>query len=363
MWDFRNNLYLPLELLTNQQSPYAIQSVTSGTNALWLPMAFGFFLPLGFVTFNIASKIWLLLNISALVIIVWISTREKRPSPILLGIILLVICIFPSTISHMILGQISILVCLSMLLIIVYFQKLPDWALGILISFALIKPQLSVFFIPALFYVIYLLQGWKRVLSVLKWALFAIIISILPVFLYYPGWIPDFISNLSINPDWYHPSLVNLVPFLLKFGRPILSVGMIAFGIITTLFIIYINYQKMSEKLSLNRNYKIENSLIWILALTPIFSPYIWSWDFILIYPLMAFQVFKFKKPKNLFFMFAGYLIILILYIIQKLSGQDDDLFYWWVPWGLLAVTIIFNWIMNFKKIGSSRNEKRIGPN
>ncbi len=348
MWDFRNNLYLPLNLLIQNQSPYHIQTISPGITALWFPMAFGFFFPLGYVNFVDASAFWLLLNIAGAISMVWMASRKHRPSPILLGLCLILIFIFPSTSAHLKLGQISILISLAMVIIIVYFQKLPDWAMGFLITFSLIKPQLSVFFVPGFLYAVFQLRGWATLKNLLIWTFSGLVISLLPIYFYFPNWFPDLISNYSNNPIWGHPSIFThlLLFFELKgfLGSWILSI----IGIVVSIFIIN-NFHKSLSIKSVNREIDVMNSLFWILAITPIFSPYVWSWDFVLIFPLMVFQIFKLAKSKKIILAFIGYFAILILYVIQKLSGQIDDLLYWWIPWGMIGFTVLINFLFNSK--------------
>ena len=44
-------------------------------------------------------------------------------------------------------------------------------------------------------------------------SLIAFGITTLPLFLFYPNWIPDFINNHMLNPAWAHPSSLIILRF------------------------------------------------------------------------------------------------------------------------------------------------------
>lgn len=325
-WDFRNNLYLPTYLLSQHQSPYNIHVLVEGSNAVWFPMVLGIFFPLGYLDLQAASNVWWLLNFVALFLLVFISTNQSKPPLPKLILVSLLIFLFPSTISHFDLGQISILICLVMVILIWFDGKIPVWVNGFLIAFTLIKPQLALIFLPTYYLSVFINKGWKAARSLGFWTVTNMVAFSLPVFWLTPNWLPDFIINIQNNPVWAHPSIYVLIAsFIGEIGK---KMGWILFciGLALSLYGVI--------------RFKNKEILLWSLAITTVISPYIWSWDFVLFYPLMIHYLVKpmvrYKKVSLL----IGYLLVLSLFIAQKLGGQTNEFETLWVPWCLLILTL-----------------------
>ena len=247
-------------------------------------MVLGLFFPLGYLDLQRASNIWMLVNVVSFFSLIFISSNQKKPSFIKLFIIGLFIFIIPSTIAHINLGQISILICLSLVIIIMFDEILPIWATGLLLSFSLTKPQLVVLFIPASLFHIFRNQGWKFVLSLIFWTIFGVIIFSLPVFFTKTNWLNTLILNLKSNPIWQHPSITTILSSSLNEYGFLLRYSFLLVGFILALFLVSRSGNKVV--------------FLWILALTTVFSPYIWSWDFVLLYPLMIFTMLSGMKTR-----------------------------------------------------------------
>ena len=140
-WDFRNNLWAPSFLLLQGQSPYNIGVLYELGTAIWMPVAIGIFWPVGFLPLQQASNLWWLLSLISLIAVVWLSSGLKRPPKLLFAITLLIAFIFPPTISHFSLGQITILICLAFMVMANYEHRLNPFALAFLIALTLSKPQ------------------------------------------------------------------------------------------------------------------------------------------------------------------------------------------------------------------------------
>lgn len=330
-WDFKNNLYLPSYLIVQNINPYDIHSLVDNGTALWFPMVLGLFFPLGYLDLQRASNIWILVNLVSFLSLIFISSNQKKPSLIKLFIVGSFIFMIPSTIAHINLGQISILICLSLVIIIMFDEILPIWATGLLLSFSLSKPQLVVLFIPAYLFYIFRNQGWKSVLSLIFWTTFGVIIFSLPVFFTKTNWLNSLILNLKSNPIWQHPSIITILSSSLNEYGFLLRYFFLLVGLILALFLVSRSGNKVV--------------FLWILALTTVFSPYIWSWDFVLLYPLMIFTMFQKKRVIEEFLLFAGYFFIIGIFILFRLSGVINDINFWWVPWGLMSVTFFVQWL------------------
>jgi hypothetical protein len=326
-WDFRNNLYLPIYLLLQQQSPYNIHVLVSQSNAVWLPMVFGIYLPFGYLNLQQANNFWWLANISALAAMTFITIGQKYPPRLKLILTVLLIFLFPSTASHLFLGQISILICLAFVVVIWFGERIPTWVVGFLFAFSLTKPQLSFVFIFSYFYTEYRQLGWRGIWKLGLWSLMGIVVLCLPMILIYPNWYRDFISNLMMNLPWAHPSIIVMLNRSFGLVGKMLSWIFIGFGIIMA----FIGIERLGKK----------EGLLWSLALTPIISLYIWSWDFVFLYPLMIYSIFQQKTCFKSTLLFCGYFIVMTGFMTMKFIGTVEDSLNWWGPWTLIAITII----------------------
>lgn len=336
-WDFNNNLYLPSYLLVQNLNPYDIHGLVDNGTALWFPMVLGLFFPFGYLDLQRANNIWMLVNLVSIFSLIYISSNQKKPSLIKLLIAGSFIFIIPSTIAHINLGQISILICLSLVIIIMFDEILPIWATGLLLSFSLTKPQLVVLFIPAYLFYIFRNQGWKSVLSLIFWTTFGVIIFSLPVFFTKTNWLNSLIFNLKSNPIWQHPSIITILSSSLNEYGFLLRYSFLLVGLILALFLVSRSGNKIV--------------FLWILALTTVFSPYIWSWDFVFLYPLMLYIMFQIKSVFEDLLLFAGYFFIIGIFLSLRLSGVINDIDFWWVPWSLVAVTLFAQWLSEKNKI------------
>jgi hypothetical protein len=336
-WDFRNNLYLPVKLLVEHKSPYNIHVLVKNSNAVWLPMALGFFSPLGFLSLQEASDLWTLINIFALTSLLFVVDIHNKPPLMKLFFTGIIIFLIPSTLTHFNLGQISILICLTLVIIINFDEEIPLWVKGFLFAFTLTKPQISVFLIPSYFVHVFHSYGWRSIIKLGCWTFLGVLILSLPVVLSAPDWFIDLIANLRSNPVWEQPSFfIVFFSRLSDFGQLLRYIFLFG-GIFISIF--WVNQSDSKD------------TLFWILALTSVFSPYIWSWDFVILYPLMIHSLLKEKRAIIDLFLFSGYFIIVALYTSFKIAGQFNDAFYWWIPWSIFAVTYISQWLSERSKI------------
>lgn len=130
-WDLRNNIWSPLHLLVQGRSPFDLKQLYQhNENAIWFPMSVGAFFPLGYMTAAQASSLWFLLSAGAYAAFIPLARPASRPKPLWLAFLLLAILIFPPFVSHMLLGQYSILAALLMLLAAAVAALLADYLDG-----------------------------------------------------------------------------------------------------------------------------------------------------------------------------------------------------------------------------------------
>jgi hypothetical protein len=73
-------------------------------------------------------------------------------------------------------------------------------------------------------------------------------------------------------------------------------------------------------------------SLLWSISITPLFCPVIWSWDFVLLFPLIIFLVFETKSKIGSWVIYCGFAICTIAIILMEIYGYKDDQLTLWVP-------------------------------
>lgn len=328
-WDFRNNLWAPAHLLVNGQSPYYIDVLFDFSNAIWMPMAIGVFFPIGYLPLQQASNLWWIGNLVAMMVLIWLSAGQNRPRPLLLVLVILLTFLFPPVIAHFVLGQISILIGLIFLIISIYDRKLPPFVLALLLAISLAKPQLAIFALPGYLFSYYKDHGYKQSLRLLGYLFLAIVTLLLPLFIAYPQWYFDLFQNVVTNQDWAHPSLLHWLSLKLdRFG--IFIWGMI---FLAGLRINFRFWHQLSKREAVVRS----------LAITPLFTPYIWSWDFVLVLPLLIEYAFRIRPKPAHWILAVGFLSCLGIMMVSKLSGELSDAYFWWVPWYLIGFVILSN--------------------
>ncbi|MBI1800340.1 MAG: DUF2029 domain-containing protein, partial [Chloroflexi bacterium] len=244
-WDFRNNLWGPAYLLLHGRSPYDIAALFQCCNAVWFPMIIGLLFPLGWLAQSEATNLWLIANLAMLIAVVWLSLRARRPPLRFLTTALILAFIFPSTVSHLVLGQLTLAVVL--LALIVARLTLPprpepdprlDRGLskgvegprpmlaGAMAALALAKPQLAILFIPGLMLTFARIGGRRAVALFLTAITATTALLVLPLYAGYPAWPDDFLATVRATPEWAHPSLLTLLDSHLG------TLGLIVWGII-----------------------------------------------------------------------------------------------------------------------------------
>jgi hypothetical protein len=247
--------------------------------------------------------------------------------PLLFGLALLMVYLYPRTIAHLLLGQFSLLAVLLYLLSRHLLLRQYIWLSALLVALALTKPQLGIFALSGLLIAAYRLDATRGTLRFAAAIVTWIGLLTLPLFLLYPAWIPDFIQALRENQSWLQPSLFSLLPIWL--GWP----GRLMWALLFVLL------------LSLNGwlwwKWPCLETLCWSLALTPLASPYIWSWDFVLLLPLLVWGIFHFRSLTARGTLIVGYLINWGLMFWTILGSDGSDHHFWWASWFIVSIAFI----------------------
>lgn len=335
-WDFRNNLWAPAYLLLHRQSPYEIGVLFDNSRAVWLPMSIGLFFPLGWLALREATNLWLIINCAALVLIVWLASAETRPRPIAFVLSLLVVLLFPPTVSHLILGQFTIVTVLA-LLVAARLAHTPQMGIvGFCVAVAAVKPQLALLGGPGLLVFVARRIGWRAAVSLVFRSLLWIFVLTLPLWLFYPGWWSGFLTALRQNPLWAQPSLFSLLPR--QWGVPGAMIWLL------------LSASAVVASMRLWLKYPPEDAMIWSLALTPLISPYVWSWDFVMLLPLWVKSLFHFKSRIAYAVLGLGYVVCWITIILIRLTTDNSDDRFWWLP-AILLITVAGAHVINRRTI------------
>jgi hypothetical protein len=297
-WDFRHNLWAPASLLVKGQSPYDVKVLYDAGLAMWMPMAIGALFPLGWLSLSHAGNIWFLFSLLALVIVIWLSTSGKKVPPLFLAIIALAVALFPPTITHLVLGQITLIICLLYLIVVLLLDKSRILLACFLIAFSLAKPQLSILVLPGILISYQREKGTKATFAFIALIILCSAVFTIPLFVGFPTWIADFIASIRQNPDFLQPSLFSLLP--VWFG----DAGYIIWGL-TAITVFAVNIWLWLSK-------KREDAIYWSLALTPLVTPYVWS------------------------LLFSAYCLCWILNLYISFRTDVSNHRYWPIPWIIL---------------------------
>jgi hypothetical protein len=327
--DFYNELWAPAHLLVNGQSPYDTSSLDTNLPPAWFPMVIGFFFPLGWLPEEIALKTWFIFNIVVLSSIVLISQKGRWTvlNTTLLGIIFFV---FPPTLNHLLLGQVAVLVTLCLLLAFHLMLQGHHWAASFLLALALAKPHLAMLAVLGMSWHYY--RGYELKGMFAFWGRTAIV-SIglcIPLFIAYPAWIPDAIQSMLQNPAWSYPSLFVL------FRRVDETLGTVLWGVSSLLVLWFAS--------RLWKNQPPRQAFYWSLALTPLISPYIGSWDFVILLPMLglAFTSIDWKRKGILL---VSYVIAWVIMADIQAQEVSHNHYFWWVPiWFIVISTLLMDW-------------------
>ena len=324
--DFYNNLWAPAYLLVHRQNPYDTAILHPALPALWFPMAVGFFSPLGLLSETIATKVWFVITVAELfaTLLLILHDRLKLQEVAIIGPL---VFLFPPLLNHFALGQFSITILLCLLLSAYFAGKRRDWLAAAFLALGLAKPQLAILALPGLGLYYFQLGGLKTLSRFgMQTALMSFLLS-LPLFIWHPYWIPAWVESLHSNFTWLHPSLFSVLK------QAIGQWGYLLWGMlgVTGLFICH----------QLWKNLPPLEAMSWSLGLTTIITPYIWSWDFILLLPAWALT-FSYVGWKGKIFLLMTYWIGWLGFaFVHRLAGSSNDMFWWFPLWFLLGTALV----------------------
>ena len=322
--DFYNELWGPSYLLVHRQSPYDTASLNPVLPAVWFPMAIGFFFPLGWLSEDAALQAWFFFNIVEICIVVFLVQGKDR-SLYNTAALALLCFFFPFVLNHFNLGQFSITILLCLLLSAHWIGKYKNWPSAFFLALALAKPQLGILAVIGLALHQFRQRGFAGMFLFGAQTLLMALLMSLPLFIAHPAWIPDWIASMAKNYTWQHPSLFSIFQQML--GRwGLVPWAAIAAGVLTFTFLLWKKIPPFA-------------AMLWSLALTTLVTPYVWSWDFVLLLPLWMFSFTK-ANWKWKIFLLVSYLIAWYgMALVQMQAGSQNQSF-WWVPLWFVGILV-----------------------
>ena len=327
--DLYNELWGPAYLLVRGLSPYDTASLNPVLPAAWLPMSIGFFAPMGWLSENGALAFWFVFSLVELALIIYLVRGRDRSIRNLIVISVMSFG-FPSVIHHLILGQFSMTTTLCVIGGVYLILKERHWMGAFLLALGLSKIHLMtlpMIGLSILYYqrlsILGMLKFWGRVFV-------ACLTLCLPLFIAYPNWIPDAIKSMTSNAPWAFPTLQKYLVF--NFG----SVGMVIWGISIILTIL----------ISLFIWFRVDpiSATFWNMGLALLVSPYIGSWDFVTLLPLLMHTFLPAGKWQKTF-MVVSYLTAWVLMARIQLLTESHNHYFWWVPlWHLVTAALVTQW-------------------
>jgi hypothetical protein len=99
-WDFHTALWGPVNMLIQYQPPYSYDTPYGPYPGVWMPTLLGMFFMFGYLSCDIASKLWLLAELAGFIWVIWMIGDYKMPSRRVFFICVFVLFFFPPLWLH-----------------------------------------------------------------------------------------------------------------------------------------------------------------------------------------------------------------------------------------------------------------------
>lgn len=331
--DLRTNLWAPARLLLSRRDPYDLDNLTTLSEqegfmlyrSVWFPTAIGLLLPLGALPFPIAANLWLVTNIGLLCACIAICLQGRSISWAHWAILGLAILFFPPLIAHLRMGQASILVLFSLLFTTRLIEQQRPFLAGFIFSVSLVKPQLILLVAPALAFHLVTRGGWQKPLM---GCIGGLAIQTAPLFIAFPSWLLSYFQSLAEAPQWMYASILTIARIWL--GHEGLAWG--------SWLLVFVFASIITIRLW--KHGALAVAMPWTLAMTLIASPFVWSWDQILLLPLIVSMAITLTGREALLW-WTGYAAIIMGFIFLRLASSNVDYLYFWVPWVMVGFAVV----------------------
>ncbi len=328
--DLRTNLWAPARLLLSRRDPYDLDNLATLSEqegfvlyrSVWFPTVIGLLLPLGALPFPVVANLWLVTNIGLLCACIGICLRGESISWTHWAILGLAILSFPPLIAHLRMGQASILVLFSLLFSTQLIEQERPFLAGLIFSLSLVKPHLILLVAPAVAFHLVRRDKWQKPLMGF---IAGLAIQTAPPFFASPSWLLHYFQSLAGAPHWMYPSILTIARIWL--GHEGLAWGTWLLVFVCALIV----------TIRLWRHESPAMAMVWTLAMTLIASPFVGSWDQILLLPIIVIIAISLTGREALFW-WAGYAAIIMGFVFLRLATSNVDYLYFWVPWVMVGL-------------------------
>ncbi len=322
-WDFHHGLWSASYLLVRGMNPYGLGAPMQVVPSVWLPMIIGLWFPLGWLDLYEAANIWMLVNLACAILVVGLCWRAARASLIVLTLALIAVFLFPPLLEHLKMGQLSVMVTLLYLLSAYLVKRNLILPSGILVAVALAKPQLSILAVPGLMIGFYHFGRFKAMMGFAMACLAAILWLTIPLWLADPGWLATMVAIAQQTPTWLQPTLYRMLQIELGHGGLAIWLGwaIALFGVNV------LAWTKLDPPIAMSAS----------LALTVLATPYLWSWDFVLLIPTGVYVFSAVRRHAARALIALGYAAAWGAMVMIRWTTDNSDERFWWLPFALLA--------------------------
>ena len=321
--DLRANLFGPAWSLVHGLSPYLPDQAFGCNPPRWFPQSVGLFFPLGWLEPQQVAVAWSAGTL-ALAGFFLARFRERGSEPLLAAAAVL---FFPPLIVHFIYGQFALVaVATSVLSARWVVQRRFGWA-GLALAISAAKPQLCVLFVPGLLLVAGRRGGLRDALRLVAATIAATALLTLPLWVAFPGWFHDFVSAQRSNPSWLQPTLLTALSSSL--------------GIVGRALAVLALLTALSANFWLWWRYPAEEALPWSLALTSLSTPYLWTWDMVLILPIVIRSITRQTSGRARMGWVLGSLVSWAIAAAVYAAFGGDHRYMVWIPGFFLLLAVM----------------------
>lgn len=326
-WDYHNSLWGPVNMLVGGSTPYTLNPPYGPFPAVWMPHAMGFFFWFGLLPCTYTASLWTIAAVCGYIWLIWLFNDLRSPPRWIFVISLLAMFLYPPLWVHYVLGQFSMLFALLMI-IIAFIPGAWRWA-PLLLAVGLTKPQLGLLVYPGLVVHTWRHLGFRQAARLVALTVLCVAVMTIPLFIFYPGWISDFILVTvdNFNKHWNLPSMYVQLPALLG------PAGTLIWGLVFL----------ASLALTLWMWYRLDKktAVIFTLALTPMVTTYTSSWDFMLQFPAFFWLLHKLKARASRVVLLSGVLLVFVFQYAARWRTDISDGSQWWIPLAMNAVFLL----------------------
>ena len=146
------------------------------------------------------------------------------------------------------------------------------------------------------------------------------------------SWWNDLLANLRRNPRWEQPSTLWLIEAHVGLSGP----GILIFGLIFAGCLLAAVYLWL-------RTGPVQGT-VWGVALTTIAGTYMWSWDFVLLLPLLVDTAARAKQWQVIIGLLGIWLGALVFTLLSFQPAPASNARLWWLPYWVILGLVACRW-------------------